>query len=197
MWRAKEAPERQLVVSKELQGKILFPWDGSPLAEQALPLATFLARRLDVALLVFRALLPPRADMVVAPDLGDKDWLESAYNEAEKDTARLCAACGERVKCSPEVVIVDGARKPLVNLREELQDIVADQILGRAARPDIGLIVLGSHGVSADTRKPRGGVAVKVINGASKPVLMVPLLPLDVIRRDPAGAGDHDQRQQL
>lgn len=198
MERPKEAPGRQLVVSKELQGKILFPWDGSPLAEQALVFAISLARLLGTEVVIFRALLPPRADLVVAPDLADKDSMESAYDEAEKEAAQLCAAWGEGVKCSPEVVAVDTAREPLANLREELQDLIAAQILGRVAKPDIGLVVLGGHGASAETRRARGGVAVRVIHRASKPVLMVPLLPSpDVIRHGPAGVGDDDERRQF
>ena len=46
-----------------------WPWDGSPLAEQALGFSTCLARLLDTELVVYRALLPPRADMVATPDL--------------------------------------------------------------------------------------------------------------------------------
>lgn len=61
------------MVSKEQQGKILFPWDGSALSEQALVFATSLARLLGTELVLFRALLPPRADLVAAPDLAGKD----------------------------------------------------------------------------------------------------------------------------
>lgn len=62
------------------------------------------------------------------------------------------------------------------NLREDLQDLVATQILGRVAEPDIGLVVMGSHGASAQSGRPRGGIAVRVINGSSRPVVIVPLL---------------------
>lgn len=181
------------MVSKELRGKILFPWDASPLAEQALGFACFLARLLGTEVVVFRALLPPRADLMVAPDLADKSVVESLHDEAEKEAALLCASCGEGVKANCEVVVVDAARDPMANLREHLQDLVAAQVLGRAAKPDIGLVVIGSHGASAETRRPRGGVALRVINGASRPVLVVPLLPLPhVMRHGPAGVGDDD-----
>lgn len=75
------------------------------------------------------------------------------------------------------MAVVEAAREVLSNLREELQDLVAAQVLGRAAKPDIGLVVLGSHGASGETRRSLGGVAVKIINGGSKPVLVVPLFP--------------------
>jgi nucleotide-binding universal stress UspA family protein len=165
------------VVSKELQGKILSPWDGSPLAEQALSFATFLAPRLGTELVIFHALLPPRADLVAAPDFAGNDLAASAYHQAEKEAAQLCASCVEEVKANWEVVVVDAKRKALSNLREELQDLVAAQVLGKAAKPEIGCVVLGSHGASAETRRPLGGVAVKITNGASKPVRVVPLLP--------------------
>ncbi|MDO8750725.1 MAG: hypothetical protein Q7K03_06235 [Dehalococcoidia bacterium] len=55
--------------------------------------------------------------------------VELAYNEAKREAERLCAACGE------EEAFVDSARDPLANLWEELQDVIAAQILGRAAKP--------------------------------------------------------------
>lgn len=68
------------MVSKELQRKILFPWDGSPLAEQALGFATSCASRPGTELMIFRAVLPARADLVAAPDLSGKDLAALAYN---------------------------------------------------------------------------------------------------------------------
>lgn len=108
------------MISKELQRKILFPWDGSPLAEHALGFATFLAPRLGTELVIFQAFLPARADLVAAPDFSGKDMTASADNEAEKAAAQLCTSCAKEANANWEAVVVDAAREALSNLREEL-----------------------------------------------------------------------------
>lgn len=198
MERPKEAPQRRLLVSKELQRKILFPWDGSPLAEQALGFTTFLASRLGTELTIFRAVLPARADLVAAPDLSGKDLAALAYKQAEKEAAQLCAPVPTRGRRT--------GKWPLWTLRER-----SCPTYGRSSKASSphrswgGRQSLTSNWLfSAATapvlrREDPWAALRKIFNGSSRPVLVVPLLPPppDVMRHGPAGVGDDDERREL
>jgi nucleotide-binding universal stress UspA family protein len=136
--------------------KILVPLDGSALADRAIPFAATLAARADWSLVLLRAV-----NTLAAPTEGAGAALK---REAQASLeARAAALTADGVKVS--TCVVDRLAEPA--------------ILEATADPDIGLIVMSTHGRSGLGRFVYGSVADTVLREAPVPVLTVPPHGLD------------------
>jgi nucleotide-binding universal stress UspA family protein len=146
--------------SSDLQ-TILVPLDGSIFAEQALEVAFASARTTGAALRLVTAL--PVPDDMAATDSGLTPAPVPAQYQIE--VAQLTAYLEQqaeplrRAEITVETQIVNG--RP------------ADAILHAAAEAHAGLIVMATHGRSGLQRLWLGSVAMKVVQGATLPVLLV------------------------
>lgn len=145
---------------------ILVPLDGSALAEQALPTVQSLAAAMDATLLL-TAVVPSRDDRaaalagVVPPPLSSAQQAEQArLGQYLKTVAARLAAGGLRV----ETQVRYGHP--------------AEAILRDSAYTDADLIVMATHGRSGLQRLWLGSVALKVVQGAHCPVLLVRAQPV-------------------
>jgi nucleotide-binding universal stress UspA family protein len=146
--------------------RIVVPLDGSPLAEQALPIARDIASRLQVPVHVVRAVDPATA-IPVAPgvfglspavnaEVADEIWQQSEA-EADKTVADAVA------RLAAEGVAASGARlngSPFYAISE-------------ATKPG-DLLILTSHGRGGVRRWLLGSVAEKLVREAPVPVILVP-----------------------
>ncbi|WP_069802354.1 universal stress protein [Thermogemmatispora onikobensis] len=141
--------------------RILVPLDGSPRAEQALPLAARLARASRGRLILARIVQPGTA-LLWAPTALDpatmRSWLESATEAAE--------AYLQRVAALP--VLHDVPTEKIVR-----SGLPADQLLRLVPEVSADLLVLCSHGYRGLQRWALGSVALKLIRHASLPVLVL------------------------
>jgi nucleotide-binding universal stress UspA family protein len=136
---------------------LLVPLDGSPLAEQALPLALEIAERANASVRLVHV-HPPGMPGGSGP--GSDPRPESAVRESEQ--AYLNGAAQRVATASP------------VRVAAELLDgPVAATLCGRAAATGTDLIVMATHGRGPLTRFWLGSVADQVIRQAPVPVLLV------------------------
>ncbi len=137
--------------------RILIPLDGSPLAEQALPHAVAMAQAFQAELVLLRVLVPlPR---IHGPP-------ERAVKQAECFTGSMAVEYLERM--------AEAARQRGV----QVQAVTAEgpphlEILSFAETNQVDLIVMSSRGQSGISRWLMGGVADRVVRGATVAVLLV------------------------
>jgi nucleotide-binding universal stress UspA family protein len=143
--------------------RLVVPLDGSPLAEQALPVATDLAQRLKtpvhlVQVINLAALLAPMTG------LAGPGWSPEVYDDVVETARREASGYLEEVGCrlTTEVTatwaVLEGS--PFISITE-------------AAKPD-DLVVMTSHGRGGTLRWLLGSVAEKLVREAPCPVLLVP-----------------------
>jgi nucleotide-binding universal stress UspA family protein len=139
---------------------ILVPLDGSSLAEQALEEVQALAARLSATLLLV-SVIPPleRWEMVAAESV--PFWVENAEEEQTESVTRYLQVVAERLRA-----------KGLKVQQEVAHGEPAEQIL-RRSEPGADLIAISSHGRSGLQRLWLGSVAMKVVDAANVPVLVV------------------------
>jgi nucleotide-binding universal stress UspA family protein len=140
---------------------ILVPLDGSIFAEQALESAYGIARTTGAALLLVSAL--PVPDDMAATDSGMTPSPVAVQYEAE--AAQLTGYLEQQVQ-----------RLRMAGLVVETQIVnghPADAILRAGAAAHADLIVMATHGRSGLQRLWLGSVAMKVVQGATLPVLLV------------------------
>ncbi len=143
-----------------METRILVPLDGSHLAEQALPCAMTLGRGLPAELILFRAVSIPsdaqdaldKAGLKAAPLL---EQLEIEANQYLRAMSHLLSKAG----LSFSHAVGHGQ--------------AADAILKFLEQGDVDLIVMASHGYTGINRWTHGSVAERVLQSASKPVLLV------------------------
>lgn len=139
--------------------RILVPLDGSKLAEQAIPYATELCKGATTVTLfqVVHLPLPLAApDVSIAvPMPSEEELLQEARTYLEGIAAKLRPE-GVNVK-------VDAIER----------GVVADAIVDYAAKHDISLIVMTTHGRSGLSRLVFGSVAESVVRNAPCPVLLI------------------------
>jgi nucleotide-binding universal stress UspA family protein len=136
---------------------ILVPLDGSPFAEQALPLAASIARRAGGRLDLVRghvvyAQVDPAASFGPYDPLADVAWRQQEESYLEALAARLP---GVRVSCA----VASG--------------FAADAILERARARGADLIVMTTHGRGPVGRFFLGSVADELVRRAQAPLLLM------------------------
>ena len=128
-----------------MYNKILVPLDGSKLAEQVLPYARLLAEAIGAAVELLRV-----TDGDARVPLGG-----AAAADYLKETAARCFSASTNVACT------------------ELTGKPAESIVDRAMIDTDCLIVMATHGASGLCRWLVGSVALKVIQAARNPLLLV------------------------
>ncbi|HEY6562505.1 MAG TPA: universal stress protein [Polyangiaceae bacterium] len=139
--------------------KILVPTDFSEHSSRALRFAADLARKYDAALTLLHV-----NDLVVTlapyPPLPPK-ILDTAMTEARALLERAKGEASSLGVPQVETNLIDG--RPF------------HEIVRFAEQGDYDLIVMGTHGRSGFNRVLLGSVAERVVRGAGRPVLTVPL----------------------
>ena len=133
--------------------KILFPTDFSTLGDEALNYATSFARDTGAKLLIVHVEEPPTA-------YGGGDMY---YGIPDPDTGELRRMLGKVVPKDERVAYE----------HHYLVGYPAEAILDFAAKQDVDLIVMGSHGRTGVMRYLMGSVAERVVREAQCPVLTV------------------------
>ncbi len=137
---------------------ILVPMDTSSLSERALPLASRLARSLDLPVVILTVVDGVVADVITqfAAEGGIElsDSVEAYFNR------HVQALAEEGVEA--EFASLSGIHP-------------AEAILEFCSANDIELIVMASHGYSGITRWLLGSITEKVLRTADVPVVVVPV----------------------
>lgn len=144
--------------------RMLIPLDGSPLAEQALPLAKTLAERFQSSAILFRAVEPVRET------LRDEGTLVSAADQVE-------------VMRGLALEYLETAYRDFESIHVPVERVVrvghpASAILDLAETAQADLIVMATHGRTGIQRWVYGSVADKVLTGAKLPLLLVRAKPV-------------------
>jgi nucleotide-binding universal stress UspA family protein len=145
---------------------IIVPLDGSPLAEQALPLAARLAERYQRRLLLARV-IPPLQVVVAGP--GTYPLLRDAADSDLRDTHAYLSAIKGRIQQSSHVPV-----EWMV-----LNGIPANELLSLVETKPDSVVVMSTHGRSGFARILLGSVALAVARQASVPVFVVPVAAPD------------------
>lgn len=143
--------------------RLVVPLDGSPLARQALPVASELARRLGLAIHLITVLDPAT---MASPALA---YGAAFSSDVYQETMEGIRQTAEQTLANTAAEL---AQRGIAVTREIRQGPIVDAI-AQATRPG-DVIVLTSHGRSGLTRWVLGSVAEKLVRVAPVPVLMVP-----------------------
>jgi nucleotide-binding universal stress UspA family protein len=143
-----------------METRILVPLDGSRLAEQSLPYAMTLGRRLPAELVLFCAVSIP-SDV--------QESLEKAGLRPDPLFEQLEIEASEYLEAMSHLL----SKVDLNFSQVVLRGPAADAIVGYAGQMDIQLIVMASHGYTAMKRWTHGSVAERVLQSAPVPVLLV------------------------
>jgi len=152
--------------------KILVPLDGSTLAERAIRHAQEIARGTRSEILLMQSVSFPLPVVPEAVLMPDAKWLAETKKEAARYLEGIAAPlreAGMRVR-----TLLD-ERPP------------ADAILHVAAREEVDLIVMSTHGRGGLSRMLMGSVAESVFRATSRTVMLVkPERPAVATQRDEA-----------
>jgi nucleotide-binding universal stress UspA family protein len=133
-------------------GPVLVGLDGSPVGEQALPVARDLAKRLGVPVALLRAYeIPPATGSEFVVSQGD---VLTEIREAAEEYIAGAAQSGERA-----LVIMRSAAPALVETSDEI---------------GAGLVVLTSHGKGFMRRIALGSTTDRVLHSIKRPLLVLP-----------------------
>jgi nucleotide-binding universal stress UspA family protein len=160
--RADDAAGTDITRSLEWR-HVLVPLDGSPLAEQVLPVATELTRPSKASYTLLRVVQPPHAHAydhaAVRVSGPDSPLLEQMQSEAWSSLERVAERLrGQGLQVETRVLI-------------DAQPAVA--ILDLATARTSSLIALATHGRRGLDRLLLGSIADKVVRGSQVPVLVV------------------------
>ncbi|MEE8318090.1 MAG: universal stress protein [Dehalococcoidales bacterium] len=143
--------------------KILVPLDGSELAECVLPHVENIIRGGEVREVVFFR--------VAEPALTSSRYAEIGLTEA--DVKRI-AAESETAARKYLDELVDRVNYAKVNVRSEVvTGKAADSLADFAAKNEVDLIIIATHGRSGISRWVWGSVADRILHSSSVPILMV------------------------
>lgn len=151
---AKTAPQRII-------NSIVVPLDGSPLAEQILPIVCGWARALDVEVALIRAFEFPTAAYV-----GSEAYLPD-YDKFREEERRQAAAY---LKAKEQFLVGEGVRTVSILT---LEGSAAGEIISYAQTAPGAVIAMSTHGRSGVQRWMLGSVTEKVVRHADDPVLVV------------------------
>jgi nucleotide-binding universal stress UspA family protein len=154
-------PETAAIAGDRPLHRLLVPLDGSPLAEQALPLARLLAGAAGASLYLLHGFGWP---IDITRSLA---YLEPIGGEAlmEADRQRLVAyleTTAEPLRAAGLTVVT--------NLRDQA---AAEAIVAEVAEQAIDLIVMTTHGRGGVSRWFLGSVADRLLHGAPVPLLLL------------------------
>ncbi|MCB0063965.1 MAG: universal stress protein [Caldilineaceae bacterium] len=140
--------------------RLLLPLDGSSLAEDAIPLATLLAKTFGSELILLRVLdLPlPTLEVKYPENHWVREAMQATFREAQRyldDQEMLLKDAGIHVR----TIVRDGPP--------------AEDILATATDEAVDLIVISSHGKGGPSPWTSGSVADKVMQHSRCPVLLV------------------------
>ncbi len=140
--------------------RIILPLDGSDVSEQAIPLATGLAKQLSLPVTLLNA-VEPDSPAITQSLFSNRQWMEPASSREARAQEYL-----SRI------------REPLVAVGLTVDTVIphlepALGIVQEAERDPNNLIVITSHGRSGLARWWMGSVADKVIHMSDNPVLIL------------------------
>jgi nucleotide-binding universal stress UspA family protein len=144
--------------------RILVSLDGSALARQALPLAAELAASTHAELILLT---------VHAPPLGEGLEEISSYPRS----GELLAALRARMLDELGSLADDLHRQQVLVTPVAVEGFPAEAIIDEAARRQVDLIVMATHGYSGIKRWALGSVADKVLHATPTPLLLVHARP--------------------
>jgi nucleotide-binding universal stress UspA family protein len=148
--------------------QIVVPLDGSPLAEQALPLALGFVRLFARPLLLVRAVVPQVTAAMWPETYGPEIRLEA---EAQQDAESYLAETRSRLEAGDATLVV----------RSSVVVGQPDQEIKRCAETHDGsLVIMSTHGRSGIQRALLGSVAARLARDAVVPVLVVPPASVEV-----------------
>lgn len=154
----------------DLEGThIMVPLDGSPLAERALPIATYVATALQATLVLAHITGPGASRAGVSYETIAAPTMEQPGHRVEDEQSAGRA-------------YLDGVAQPLREQGVHVQVIVRQGVAAPAlvellAPLDIGLVVMTTHGRTGMARFALGSVADHVVRASHVPVLLLrPLL---------------------
>jgi nucleotide-binding universal stress UspA family protein len=156
-------PQREATPSVPAIRRVLLPLDGSPLAEQARPLAALVAKALSVSVEVVRVL-----------DLGHYGVFTTPYQEGNESAGGLWRMLVEEAETELAAAVRALTDEGVSAEPRLLRGDPASRLIELAHRTQGSLIVMTTHGRSGMERLLLGSVAEKVVRGAECPVLMVP-----------------------
>jgi len=141
--------------------RILVPLDGSSLAEQAIPLATTLAKKFGSEILLLQVLDIPVAAAPTSHVEVTIGWVREARAQAHQQAR-------DYLDTQQQEIYRDG-----IPVRALVRDrSAAEDILEVATSEDVDLIVMSPRGHGAHARWTFGGVADKVVRHSPCPVLL-------------------------
>ncbi len=144
---------------------VLVPLDGSDLAAEALPVAASICAQIPGSKLILMRALPPSPlayGYLAVPEYIPPD----VYQQMEDDQKQLGR---EYLESAASEVSRRG-----VHIRAYLeQGNAADTILDVAARQQVSLIVMTTHGRTGVARFALGSIADRVVRGGATPVLLL------------------------
>jgi nucleotide-binding universal stress UspA family protein len=146
--------------------RIVLPLDGSPLAAQAIPVATAISRKLAVPVHVVRVVDPVNNLPISTGTLGPAPSIAAEVADRLWDEAENAAR--ETVRAAITQLQADGIDASGTTLQGSPFFAISE-----ATKPD-DLIVLTSHGRGGVQRWLLGSVAEKLIREAPAPVVLVP-----------------------
>jgi len=143
--------------------RILVPLDGSPMGEEALPMATALAQKFGSTLILMEVLDIPTPSAPASHLEIAIDWVMEARKQTLEGAKTYLAERQHEIHDQG------------VRVRTVLRDVSpAQDILEVAGEENVDLIVISSHGRGGGlTRWTFGGVADKVLRHSPCPVLLV------------------------
>ena len=141
-------------------GSIMVPLDGSELAETVLPLATDLAKNLNIGLVLFRAYNIPGGFYDVGG--GFAVDLDRLLVQVEVEVQQYLEEISVRLRKAGVAHVTIASR----------QGFGADEIIGYARNAPDCLIAMSSHGRSGVRRWALGSVTETVVRHVNNPVLI-------------------------
>lgn len=156
--------------------KILLPLDCSPRAECTLRLATDIARAHDGALILAHVVTEPELSSHMPPSPDDLELVEKLTRRNRESAEGYLRELQERLGA-------DGVRSQI--------RILVSPRRGRSLRAlaqdeDVDLIVFSAHGRTGDPAERYGGIAARLLQECSRPVLIVQDLAHEVRARSTA-----------
>lgn len=139
--------------------KILLPLDGSPVAEQVLPYARFLAKSLDARVELVHAVEPEIIATYADPNHGR--YVDIVQSTLKEEALRYLSGIRAALPNTSKVTCAAEFGKP------------ADVIISRSAGDPGTLIAMATHGRSGFQRWLLGSVAEKVVQMSANPLLLV------------------------